>query len=585
MATIAENGLFPPIIDSYMPAITKSQLVSEGIRVKLNLNYNTLGGNAGVRSVHLSLIRQSNYHSVFLNDPYARGVYITDSISINPEDPNGIIVFIPYSAFFRQGEGTGENSQSELSQELSFNEYYKLQARFSTDTDPGYHRKGDINLLSDYLVDKNNLAKFSEWSTVCLVRFIDNPNFQIKVNGQDSSGLQVLNIDSSNVSIAGKYVHHKQTHSLLFHGQTDKEFLNRYKVIVKNSENEVVYSSDYLNIDLNNVNEINYTIPYYFDIGNYTLQLWYETANLYTNIETFPQLNVNYSSNAWGTQSVVQEMTGVNNILGKVNISFIPFDENTTVPAGSQFVIRRGSDEDNFAIWDEVYNHTLTEALTGTNMISFDDYTVESGVLYKYEITYVDNSGVSPTRYTIVEGPAMTIFDHAFLTGEGTQLCVKFNPSISGYQTNVADSMVTTLGSQFPYTQRGSDMYYRTFSLSGTIAYEMDEQHMFASRSSIYGDWIQVYGSYFVNHYMNQQNDRVTQRKFREIVERYLYNDTPKLFRSTPEGNILVKLTNISFTPKNEIGRLVYDFSCTATEIGEPSIANCKMYQIQDFGD
>jgi hypothetical protein len=145
--------------------------------------------------------------------------------------------------------------------------------------------------------------------------------------------------------------------------------------------------------------------------------------------------------------------------------------------------------------------------------------------------------------------------------------------------------MVTTLGSQFPYTQRGSDMYYRTFSLSGTIAYEMDEQHMFASRTSIYGDWIQVYGSYFVNHYMNQQNDRITQRKFREIVERYLYNDTPKLFRSTPEGNILVKLTNISFSPKNEIGRLVYDFSCTATEIGEPSIANCKMYQIQDFGD
>ena len=572
MATIAENGLFPPIIDSYMPAITKSQLVSEGIRVKLNLNYNTLGGDNGVKSFHLSLTRQSNYHSAF-NSNYPRGVYITGYYIVDPNDSSIITVVIP--------ENIIESVDSPETEELCFNEYYKLQVRFSADANPHLHGAD----LSDYLTNEDNLAKFSEWSTVCLVRFIDDPNFQIKVNGQDPSGLQELNIDSSNVSIAGKYVHHKQTHSLLFYGQTDKEFLNRYKVIVKNSENEVVYSSDYLNIDLNNVNEINYTIPYYFDIGNYTLQLWYETANLYTGIETFPQLKVNYSSNIWGTQSVVQEMTGVNNILGKVNISFIPFDENTTVPAGSQFVIRRGSDEDNFAIWDEVYNHTLTEALTGTNMISFDDYTVESGVLYKYEITYVDNSGVSPTRYTIVEGPAMTIFDHAFLTGEGTQLCVKFNPSISGYQTNVADSMVTTLGSQFPYTQRGSDMYYRTFSLSGTIAYEMDEQHMFASRSSIYGDWIQVYGSYFVNHYMNQQNDRVTQRKFREIVERYLYNDTPKLFRSTPEGNILVKLTNISFTPKNEIGRLVYDFSCTATEIGEPSIANCKMYQIQDFGD
>ena len=573
MATVAENGLFPPIVDSYMPAIPENQLLLEGIKVKLNLNYNVLGGDDGVKSFHLSLTRQSNYRSAFDSTNYARGVYITGTYIVDPNNSSIITVTIPYTIL--QATGASENNQ------LCFNEYYKLQARFSIDTNPGYTG----TQLSAYLTDETNLAKFSEWSTVCLVRFIETPNLQIKVNGQDPAELQVLNIDSSNVALAGKYVHHIQPDTSLFYGQTDEEFLNRFKVIVKDSEDKVVYSSDYLNIDLNSINEINYTIPYYFNIGNYTLQLWYETANLYSDTETFPQLNVNYSSNTWGSQSVVQEMTGVNNILGKVNISFIPFDENTTVPAGSQFVIRRGSDEDNFAIWDEVYKHTLTEALTGTNMISFDDYTVESGILYKYEISYIDNSGVSPVRYTIVEGPAMTIFDHAFLTGEGTQLCVKFNPSVSGYQTNVADSMVTTLGSQFPYTQRGSDMYYRTFSLSGTIAYEMDEQHMFASRTSIYGDWIQVYGSYFVNHYMNQQNDRITQRKFREIVERYLYNDTPKLFRSTPEGNILVKLTNISFSPKNEIGRLVYDFSCTATEIGEPSIANCKMYQIQDFGD
>jgi hypothetical protein len=30
---------------------------------------------------------------------------------------------------------------------------------------------------------------------------------------------------------------------------------------------------------------------------------------------------------------------------------------------------------------------------------------------------------------------------------------------------------------------------------------------------------------------------------------------------------------------------MIYDFSCTATEIGECSIDNYKLYQIQDFGD
>ena len=59
----------------------------------------------------------------------------------------------------------------------------------------------------------------------------------------------------------------------------------------------------------------------------------------------------------------------------------------------------------------------------------------------------------------------------------------------------------------------------------------------------------------------------------------------PKLFRSTPEGNILVTLSNISFTPNQTLGRMIYDFSCTATEIGEANIQNYKLYEIQDFGD
>ncbi len=128
-------------------------------------------------------------------------------------------------------------------------------------------------------------------------------------------------------------------------------------------------------------------------------------------------------------------------------------------------------------------------------------------------------------------------------------------------------------------------MYYRSFSLSGTIAYEMDVEHQFSSRTSIYGDWINVYGSYFVNHFYNQQNDRITQRKFRELVEAYLYDDIPKLFRSTPEGNILVRLTDINLTPNNQLGRMIYDFSCAATEIGECTVDNYKLYKIQDFGD
>ena len=135
------------------------------------------------------------------------------------------------------------------------------------------------------------------------------------------------------------------------------------------------------------------------------------------------------------------------------------------------------------------------------------------------------------------------------------------------------------------FRSRNGNMYYRTFSLSGTIAYEMDAEHQFATRSSIYGDWINVYGSYFVNRYINERNDRITQRKFRELVMAYLYDDVPKLFRSTPEGNILVRITDVNLTPKQELARMIYDFSCTAIEIGDASIENYKLYNIQNFGD
>ena len=109
--------------------------------------------------------------------------------------------------------------------------------------------------------------------------------------------------------------------------------------------------------------------------------------------------------------------------------------EETVVPAGSILTVRRASDEDNFTIWKTIWKQTLSEDLSTS--LSYDDFTIESGVLYKYEITYTDING---DDYFIVEGPVMSVFDNAFLTGEGTQLCVRFNPSISGYKRNVSDN-------------------------------------------------------------------------------------------------------------------------------------------------
>ena len=566
MATIAEGGLFPPIIQAYEPATLITDFGTNGLTVNFNVSeYTSL---ADVKSIHISVTRQSNYETIFNTVYYPLGIYV---LNYEPQDYDCSIT-IPFSSIvFNLGQ-------------INYNEYYKVQVRLSKDDSYNDELGQD---LSAYLTNESNLIQFSEWSTVCLYRFIAPPTINIDGNGSPLSAISNNNqITSSNLIISGNYtkdviITPPIAGSDLADGTKDLEYLTSYRIKLYDNlnNNELVFDSGDLTVDRNHPTSFYYNLPYYFENSdNVTLRFSYITCNLYESYIDY-NITVAYSHSNWRDQSYINEITSVDTVIGKVNITLEPQDSSVPIPQGSIITVRRGCDQDNFTIWDTIYSKTLTAAIS--TPISIDDFTIESGNIYKYEINFTYNN----VTYFIVEGPVMSVFDDAFLTGQGTQLCVKFNPNITSFKRNVADNILTTLGSQYPFITRNGNMDYRSFSLSGTIAYEMDNEHQFSSRSAIYGEWINVYGSYFVNHYFNQQNDRITQRKFRELVMDYLYNDSPKLFRSTPEGNVLVRITDVNLTPNQQLGRMIYDFSCTVTEIGEASIDNCKLYNIQDFGD
>ena len=63
-----------------------------------------------------------------------------------------------------------------------------------------------------------------------------------------------------------------------------------------------------------------------------------------------------------------------------------------------------------------------------------------------------------------------------------------------------------------------------------------------------------------------------------------LNNKEYKLFKSPTEGNIIVALTNVSWTPNETLGRAIYSFSSTAYEVAENTIENIKKYGISDVG-
>jgi hypothetical protein len=70
------------------------------------------------------------------------------------------------------------------------------------------------------------------------------------------------------------------------------------------------------------------------------------------------------------------------------------------------------------------------------------------------------------------------------------------------------------------------------------------------------------------------------EKLFREKVLQFLNKPTAKLFKSPAEGNMIVRLTNISLTPEKKLGRRIYSFSAQATEIAEYNIANLQKYGI-----
>ena len=121
--------------------------------------------------------------------------------------------------------------------EVSYNEYYKLQIRFSSD-DGGTGLTGQT--LSQYLTNESNLEDFSEWSTVCLISFIAEPNIVLNCNG--TAITETISIETSQVTITGRY--NKIDPSMIdvypqLAGNQDSEYLNVYRFeVYKQNENQ-----------------------------------------------------------------------------------------------------------------------------------------------------------------------------------------------------------------------------------------------------------------------------------------------------------------------------------------------------------
>lgn len=447
---------------------------------------------------------------------------------------------------------------------FEIDKYYKVQIRFTGKdaTDPGIDLTDPdaIQAIDSWLT--YNEKYFSEWSTVCLIRGISEPTVELK--GFSTTSTAEITENIANTQVVGQ---------LLFADENETETLKSYQIKVYNSNNELLFDTNMLySNDYTDVNTFNYAIKYYFPVGEgYYFTLNYITKNLY---EETLKYNFNIVESQYTALSVVMDAyKDVDN--GNIGIR-VTKSRATGYFTGS-VVIRRADHRDGFSIWEDVYSADYY----AVNYIDFiwHDYTIESGVWYKYAVQAVDPNGVRKPMLQF-KVPIMMVLEDMFLSTADEQIRIAFNPNISSFKQVYNEVKIDTIGSQYPYIKRSGYNNYAQFPIGGMIFSQMDEDGIFLTKEDAYGDMIVEYENYNDVEQISPYSDVIWEKTFRDKVKKFLEADDVKLFRSPTEGNYLVKLMDIQFQPNQTLGRRLWSFSATAYEIDACNIDNYNKYNI-----
>ena len=542
----ATNALYPAVIETYMPAFLIDSGDTEKDICKVYFSISQYNSFSSIANAQVSVRNQNTNISVLNPIKYPCEVMLTN-IYIDTSVTTDARYYIKIQ------KTDMENNNFRV------DEYYKVQIRF-TDTEAEPVSMDIPQAIDSWLV--TNLDHFSEWSSVCLVRGISKPTLNLL--DWDPAETRVIDWSVQNTQING---------SLTFADPDENETLKSYRIrLYDTDDNLLTDSGDIYTSNYNNENTIAYTFKYNFKVDtDYYFTFEYTTQNLYTETTTY-----NLSMIQGNTQSYNLLLTGyIRPEDGNIDLQIRRSTDQT--PISGNIVVRRSSSKENFTIWEDIH----TEAVLNVQEvdITWSDYTVESGVWYSYCAQVVLPDGTRG-KITEINAPVMIVLDDIFLTTANKQLKVKFNPSLSSLKRNINEVKTDTIGSQYPFIKRNGDMDYMSFPIGGLISSEMDENRKFTSKSKLYGENKKYYQDYNEQYDINRHSDVVYERAFREAVMDFLYSGNVMLFRSPTEGNYLVRLMDLSFSPENTLGRRLWSFSGTAYEVDSCSIDNYDYYGI-----
>lgn len=563
---MASYSLYPPIVDEYIPAF---KIGDEKIVIQFRLS--NLNSSDYFETVQATVYdARTGKNIVRLND--SDGHYRRTGIILN---------LVPSLVEGNPGLYQIEILENDINAS-SFNELgltYKIQLRLSQRT-----YQTSEGGQADWI--NFNAGSFSEWSTVIYTTSLQEINYR-------------LNIDSHTLGYS--YPSDFLTVSGTFDPVPSSEVVEECNFILCDNQGNEIEKGEIIKME--NTQSFIYTFSTELENNTqYIVKFNYITRNLYQE-EVDIILNVRYETQSEldyalktiedgisGTSLITEEEEGY--IAFKIKPTNNNFLDGRDTYSNQIYTIdiKRSDSNSLFKKWITV-KQVIGSVDTIEKLPIIIDNSIESQVFYQYKMQIIKIN--DDDQISLSFGETQKIirdFDNTFLLGDQRQLKLKFNNNINSFNHQVVESKQDSLGGKYPIITRNTASYYKTFPITGTISFQMDEQNLFYSQDEIYGSE-EIKNLYRNKYYQNQTSNKLNintydyyyEKKFREKVIEFLYDGKIKLFKSPTEGNILIRIMNVSFTPNQSLSRMIYDFSCTAYEIGEVNIDNLLDNNIINF--
>ena len=541
------NYLFPP----FMPSKQDGFVVNGEGRVYFNLS--PLNSIDQVEHLQLSLYRQDNNRNLLTDRTYT-----SSGVSLNTR--NSVLYYkkseIKFSASKQMYYVVIPKLKTPL---IPAGLVAKIQIRLGTQTlrfanGAVYDNSTGEEMTEVWNNTQINVLGMSEWSTISIIKtlspfdsYIQNFNKGVvnNINTTVYTFVGMTNLYNSNPKETIK-----STRFVLFDFKGNQ--LEDSGAIIQ-PESQKLYNYH----TFNKVLDPDTTYQVLFEVSTSS---GYTQSQLYDFAVVLEDRDITYSielnENYYGMSS---EEISLTKTMVRLVVKDVAYSDENLKP--NTYLIRRASSKDNFETWIDLAE---LRCAIGTSELyaTYNDIMVESGITYKYT---VQPKMLNSSRLVVSDSVEATpVYEHTWLLGQNNAyLSIGFNLNLSNFKTVIKEAKIETIGSQYPFFVRNGDIKYREFSLSGLICQNMD-----ATNSLRIGEY---------------ENRHIQERMFRDSLHELLLDGRPKLFKSETEGLILVYLSNVSLTPNNVLGRMLYDFSMTATEIGRVDVDNLSEAEIIQF--